>query len=633
MLHSMRNSVGSLGAKILLGLLVLAFAAWGVEGVFNNRTQSVVATVGEAEIDRTDYARRFDNELNRLRQSTPEITPQAARRIGFDQRILLQMAQETALDEDAKALGLAASDEAVANAIKADPTFQDAYDNFSKSQYDIFLSNARIRNTWYEEQTRKILARNALIQTIGAGTTAPRSLAKALYEYQNEQRAFEHISLSPADVEAPETPTDEQLATFHEGNAARFTAPEYRKVSYVSLAVDDLSKSIEITESDLETAYNNRIADYTKPERRNLEQLVFDTEADAKDAASKIASGASFAQVAEARGESADDVALGTVAKATLPGALADAAFAADEPGIVDPVGTALGWSLINVRSIEPEEVTPFEKVKDSLRDSVALTRARRAVPERSVDLDDQIAGGASLQEAAQQTGARFGEVALVDATGRDPNGDRVADLPSDPDFLVRVFDTELNADPVLIEGSGNDFYALRVEGITPAALRPLDTVKDDVAGAWEVDQREKALAALTADLRSRLADGTTLSEIAEELEKDVETLGPGIRSDRTLGISDDLVAALFDADKGDALEGAAADGLSRIVGTVTEIIPATTEDDEIMVDRMTETYARFLSDDFINTFQLSSQNRHPVQVNQQAIEAVFTDPSGYGGY
>ena len=632
MLNALRNSVGSLGAKILLGLLVLAFAAWGIEGVFAARTQTVAAKVGEAEIDVQAFARTFDGRLAALRNSTgANITAEDARRSGFDRIVLDQMATQTALSEEARALGIDASDAAVSAAIMDFPQFKDAYGKFDRSAYDASLRQNRLRQNEFEENIRKDLARDALLQSIGNGTTAPRALAETLYKYRNEKRSLAYIALTPADVEAPGEPSDEQLAEFHQENAVRFTAPEYRKISFVALTIKDYAASIERTDEELRETYEARLDSYTTPERRRVEQMVFDTEEEAREVAEKIAGGEPFAKMAEARGLSAQDVSLGTQAKDDLPGALAEAAFAPDEPGVIDPVGTALGWSLLNIRSIEPKKVVSFEEAKEALRLELTTTEARQIVPERSVDLDDQLAGGSSLKEAADLSGARFAEVAAVDATGRDPNGDRVTALPDDPEFLSRVFLTDVGEDPTLIEGTVGDYFALSVDEITEAALRPLDSIRDEVSGAWEVAEREKALEAMTKELAERLEGGATLVEIAEENDTEIKTAGPGTRTDRSLGLSSDLLAAVFAAEKNQAVEGMSADGLTRLVGRVAEIDSATSDDDILAIDRSTESYAARLAQDFVDQFTRTARERHPVQVNTQAIDAVFTTPGGLG--
>lgn len=631
----MRNSVGSIGAKILLGLLVVAFAAWGLEGVFAARTQTVVAKVGNAEIQVQDFARTFEGRLQALRTTTgASFTPEDARRSGFDRVVLEQMATETALSEEASALGLDASDLAVSAAIMDFPQFKDAYGKFDRTAYEANLQRNYLRQDEFEENIRRDLARDALLQSIGNGTTAPRKLAETLYKYRNEKRSFDYITLSASDVEDPGEPSTEELETFHKENAVQFTAPEYRKVSYVALTVKDVAASIEKSEQDLKVEYNSRLDAYTTPERRRVEQIVFDSEEEAKEAAQKIADGESFAKLAETRGLSAQDVSLGIQTKDELPGALSDAAFAPKEPGLVEPVGTALGWSLLNILSIEPRNVVTFEEAKEELEEELTTTEARQLVPERSVDLDDQLAGGSSLTEAAEQSGARYAEIVAIDATGRDENGDRVADLPDDPEFLNRIFTTNVGEEPTLIEGTTGDYFSLSVEEITEAALRPLDTIKDQVSGAWEVSEREKALEELTAKHVKKLNGETDLADLAKELELEVKSAGPGTRTDRSLGFSTELLGEIFEAAEGDALEGGSSDSLTRVVGVVTEIVPATSEEDVTAIDRSTENYAARLAQDFVDQFTRTARSRHPVQANQQAIDAVFTNPGGgYGGY
>ena len=634
MLNSIRNWVNTLGAKILLGLLVLAFAAWGIEGVFAARGQTVVATVGDAEIESETFARAFEGRLQQLRQSTGSgISAEDARRIGYDQIVINQLATQTALDEEARALGIAASDGAVRDAITGFPQFRDATGRFDRSAYEASLRRNRLRQAVFEETIRADLAREALLQSIGNGTTAPRALAETLYRYRNEERSFEHIALEPGDVDSPGEPTEQQLSEFHQENAARFTAPEYRKIAYVALTIEDVADGIERTNDELREVYDAQIARFTTPERRSVEQMVFDTEAEAKEAFDEIDGGEPFAKVAEGRGLTAQDVSLGTVTRDELPDTLADVAFAADDTGLVAPVETPLGWSLMNIRSIQEERVTSFDDAKATLAAEINLTEARRRVPDMSISLDDQLAGGFTLEEAAEQSGSRYGEIEAVDETGRDADGNRIADLPQDREFLSQVFSTDVNEDPYLIEGTNGDYFALIVEEITPATLRPIDTIRDELTTAWELSEREKALATLTGELVERLRGGDTLADIAEDYDTEVKTAGPGTRTDRSLGLSADLLETVFSIDEGEPAEGLASNGLTRLVGVLSGIDGATSDDDVAAIDRSTEEYAAQLSQDMVDQFSRSARERHPLILNPQAIEAVFSPQHGGMGY
>ena len=183
-----------------------------------------------------------------------------------------------------------------------------------------------------------------------------------------------------------------------------------------------------------------------------------------------------------------------------------------------------------------------------------------------------------------------------------------------------------------MIEGATGDYFAVVVEEITPSALRPLDTVRDDVASAWEVSEREAALTELTESLVEKIENGATLAEIAEEQDVEVITAGPGTRTDRTLGLSPDLLTDLFATDEGNALQGAASNGLERLVGIVSEIESATSEEHVTAIDRSTEAYAGRLAQDFVDQFARTARDSHPYEPNPLALEALFNGHGGYGG-
>ncbi|MEO1505295.1 MAG: SurA N-terminal domain-containing protein, partial [Pseudomonadota bacterium] len=66
MLELLRSAVKSWVAKLLLGLLVLSFAAWGVGDMFSGRVSSVAATVDGEDITTVEFRREFDETLRQL---------------------------------------------------------------------------------------------------------------------------------------------------------------------------------------------------------------------------------------------------------------------------------------------------------------------------------------------------------------------------------------------------------------------------------------------------------------------------------------------------------------------------------------------------------------------------------------
>lgn len=625
MLESLRNSVNSWTAKVLLALLVLSFAVWGISDVFTNRAPTVVATVGEKEVTTEEFAVALSNDIQSLQQRAGRaISISEARQLGRDQIILASLANRKALNAEAEALGLSAPPAAIRQAIETAPVFRGPDGTFNRFSYETLLRQEGLTPGEYEDSVREDLARNAMLQAVGAGTAAPRALAEALHRHRNEQRILDYILLSKSDAEDPGEPTDEQVAAFHEDNADRFSAPAYRALSWVALTPESMADAIEIEQDRVVETYGARIGEFTLPETRTLDQLLFDDEDEAKEARQRIDDGTAFARIVEERGANKRDVSLGTVGRNELPGDLDSAAFGATEPGVVGPVETAFGWTLLDIRGVRLETVTPLEDVEDAIRRDLAIMEARDTILEESVAMDDEIAGGASLEGIADRTAALYASVEAIDATGRDPSGDAVADLPAIPGFLNAAFEAEEGVEPVLVEADGGGYYALSVNGITPATLRPLDDVKDDVVAAWKDAQRAEALAELARKMRARLEEGTTLSVLAAEREKDVRTSPSLRRSDRPEPLTETIVESLFRADTGAVVGGETGDGY--LVGTLKEVVADDAEAELAAVDSTAERYSRQFATDVVQTFSSDAVDRHPLTVYSNAIDATLAN-------
>ncbi len=625
MLESLRNSVNSWTAKVLLALLVVSFAVWGISDVFTNRAATTVATVGDREVTTQEFAVALSNDLQTLqRQAGRAISIAEVRELGLDQRVLGRLATRTALNAEAEALGLSASPDSIRRAIETAPVFQGPDGTFNRFSYESVLRREGLSPAQYENGVRQDLARDAMLQAVGAGTAAPRALAEALHRYRNEQRVADYILLSKDDAPDPGEPTDEQVAAFHEENADRFSAPDYRAVSWVALTPESMADAIEIGPGEIEENYEARLSQFTTPATRTVDQLLLDTEEEAVETAARIREGETFADIIAEKGFSARDIALGTVERGSLPATLDEAAFAATEPGIVGPVETAFGWTLLNLRGVQEETVTPLEEVRGEIRDDLALLEARNTILDESVAMDDEIAGGATLEQIGTRTAAVHGSVEAVDARGLGADGAPVGTLPDIPGFLAAIFETEEGAEPVLVEADGGGYYALSVDGITPSALRPLDTVREEVVAAWKDARRTEALAELADDIRARLEEGATLAALAAEREEEVVTSAPLRRSETPPPLTAALVERLFAIEPGETLSGDVTGGF--LVGTLAEVVRGDEETELAAVDSTAERYSRQFANDVVQTFSRDAVDRHPLLLYPRAIDETMAN-------
>ena len=246
-------------------------------------------------------------------------------------------------------------------------------------------------------------------------------------------------SSSIADV--PE-PTEEDLQAYHEAHQDRFTAPQYRALTFITLEPKDLVGEVEVSEEQIETEYQARLESYRTPERRTVEQLLASDRETIEAAARRLQEGGSFAEVAEAMSEdgvSFDD--LGSVTRGDLPGSVAAAVFEQAEGELAAPVESPFGWHLFRVSRIEPEVVVPLAEVHDELAEELALAEARDRLPALATRLDDELAAGVPLDEAAAAVGLTAKTLAAVDRAGpryERRRGGRPAALAQVPRDRVR---------------------------------------------------------------------------------------------------------------------------------------------------------------------------------------------------
>src|SRR5262245_43962902 len=92
MLNSLRQGAASWIVKILLGLLVLSFAAWGIGDMFPIRTPTWVAKVGDTGIDRQQLDQAYRREMQRLQQMFGgKLDNEQARKLGFLDQTVKQL--------------------------------------------------------------------------------------------------------------------------------------------------------------------------------------------------------------------------------------------------------------------------------------------------------------------------------------------------------------------------------------------------------------------------------------------------------------------------------------------------------------------------------------------------------------
>jgi len=239
----MANSIGgkikNAFVAILVGLLVLAFAVWGVNDIFVAGVRNAVVSVGDASVSTRDFNRDLQSRLREIAAQRGEgLTNEEAYQQGIHRELLARYQIELAVEKDAQDLGVGVNRADAKAYIESIPAFRsDITQEFSRDKLESALAGARNGYSVkkFEEDVLRDLRRVQTVEAIVGGIQAPSGFAKRQFDFLSEQRKATILTLNKEAVPAPETPSDEVLQAYLDDNAARYTAPEFRQVTMIRL--------------------------------------------------------------------------------------------------------------------------------------------------------------------------------------------------------------------------------------------------------------------------------------------------------------------------------------------------------------------------------------------------------------
>ncbi len=494
------KSISKTFVWIIIGLAMLGLGGFGASNL--SGTIRTIGTVGDKHIDVGEYARQLGQEIRAVEAQTGEQLPfSRAQEIGLDQAVLGRLISERALDHEAAVLGLSIGDEALRDQIVDIPAFQGISGSFDREAYTFSLERNGTSESEFETRLREETARTLLQGAMISGVVMPSSYVSTLLGYIGETRDFTWARLASADLDAPlETASDEQLKTYFAENTADFMLPETKRLTYVQLSPDALIESIDIPEEDLRAEFEARVNQYNTPERRLVERLVYLDEEEANRAAAALeVAGTTFETLVDERGLALADIDLGDVDRLSLDAA-GETVFAANVGDVVGPLDTDLGPALFRVNGVLPAQVTTFDEAKPELQEILATDRARRLVSTMAQDFDDLLAGGATLEELADETDLEIGSIEWFDG-----NGNGIGAYVAFADAARVVTEEDFPQIENLEDGG---VFALRLDEVLPVRPPEFEQAREQITASWENNQVESRLNEQAATLVPQLQSG-----------------------------------------------------------------------------------------------------------------------------
>jgi peptidyl-prolyl cis-trans isomerase D len=605
---------------VVMTLLAGSFAVWGINDIFRGFGRAGLAKIGDAEISIDRFKQNYQDRLQQISRELGRPLPaDRASALGLDRQVLGEMIAQAGLDQRVHQMGLGLSDADIARRITSDPKLQNTNGQFDRAKFELILRNMGYSEQRFVAEQRQDILRRQILGSVAADLAVPKAWLEALNQFENQQRSIEYIALGLAQAGDIPQPTDEALKKYFDERKILFRAPEYRKIAIVTVTPGELAKWMEVSDDDIKQAYDQRRSSFTTPEQRHVEQIVFPTLADAQTAADRIKNGAHFSEIASERGLKNQDIDLGTIPKSRIvEPAVADAAFTLQEGEVSAPIQTRFGAALVTVLQIVPETTQPLADATQQLRSDIALERAKSQVRNLHDKIEDDRAGGSTIEEAAAKLKLPVSTYE-VDRSGRDRDGKSLLNIPHGADVVKAAFASDVGVDNDPIDADGGYIW-YDVAAIAPARERTLDEVKAEVEHRWHDDEVASRLKTKAADLVGKLNSGEQLAALASADGIKVQTAKNIKRGTANGDISARMTDAVFQTAK-DAYGSAVGDDPTQwVVFRVLEVNTPPLDANSRDYERMTQTVQGELSNDLIGQYIARLEDDLGISVNASVL-------------
>jgi peptidyl-prolyl cis-trans isomerase D len=630
MLATFRNSLSSWPLRLFFLFLAGLFVVWGIGSdmlqTLTGGDSTAAATVAGRRIDPAEVQSAYQQQLQQVTQMMGDHgQPTADMRRSIVDQVLERLVTQAALTNAAERLHLTVPDDALRTAVYAIPAFRGPSGSFDRATMQSVLSTNGLNEQRFLQLLKTDLLTKQLITAVSAGVTAPDGLSRQIYALQREQRGAVLVTLPFSAVPAPPAPDAATIERWWANHPDLYSSPELRHIKAVVLSPETVAKTVAVSDDELKAAYEQHKAEFIVPEKRSAEVIITHDDALATKLAQQWHGGADWATMQKAAsdaGAAATD--LDDALPTEFPNAdLAKAVFAAAPQTIVGPVATPLGGILLQVTKVTAGSNADFTSMRDDLRTRLAQDKAADLVYQRTNQLQDLLSGGTKLEELPDDLGLAAVSGTL-DNQGRTAEG-APAPIPGSDSLrtalIATAFQQTVGEAPHLTEAPDHGYYAVEVDDITKATVRPLAEVHDAVVADLAHDSVRHAQEEKAAGLLGAVKGGKTLADAAKEAGLPSQMVPPIGRGTPPAGVPTALVQPLFNLKLNEATMLESKDGF--LVVSVTSIQSPDPNSDPAGFAGIRDALNAAMSNDYQLVYAGAVRARAKPTFNQQVLDHI----------
>ncbi|NKB62696.1 MAG: hypothetical protein GKR95_11440 [Gammaproteobacteria bacterium] len=381
MLTEIRDRATGWIAWVIVLLITIPFALWGVQSYFEGVNEIPIATVNDSEISIYEY----QDALSRQRQSLAQrlgrgLDPALLDSLGIKEQVVNSLVNERLIQSYTQENNYRLSDQQLSKMITTNPAFLED-DQFSEELYLQLLSVNNFSPQSFEATQRQ----QGVIGQLQTGVAGSGFLNEQEFEYllslESQKRKSEYVLIPGEKFSSEFEVSDSEVAEFYETNIDDYQTEERLKVNYVELSIDSLAETVVTTESELMVTYEQISDRFRQAESRRASHILFSVAESAGDEEKANVKAAAELVLQQATGDKdfgelaalySDDTGsgsnggdLGVIAPGQMVKPFEDAVFSMEAGDVRGLIESRFGFHIIKLTELHEERQQTFEEVKE----------------------------------------------------------------------------------------------------------------------------------------------------------------------------------------------------------------------------------------------------------------------------
>ncbi len=553
MLQAINDRIkGWLGIVIVV-LIGLPFALWGIQSYLDDTGPLYAAKVNNIEISASEFERTVSMQRQTMLRQNDGTLPVDEKVLR--ERTLTQLINQRLLEGVTYENGYRISDNVLTERIKQLFTVDGVFD---RARFEASVASLGMNIPMYEHSLRNELRLQQMQSAIANSAFVTKEEVNNLAALNEQTRDISVLTFNMEHFSTAAKPTEDEIKQYYEANLQRFMVPEKIKIDYVEITSDTLAANVEVDEAQIKKMYDDYVASISGREERKARHILLNTSENKKDVKliietikKEIELGSDFAELAKLHsqdpGSASEGGDLGWVASGEMVKPFEQALFAMEKGSVSEVVETQFGYHLIKLDDIRSETIAPLEVKRHEFEAELKTD----SVASMFFDLSEQLASTAyenpdNLDVVVEEMELK---ITSSDYFSRH-KGEGVAsnDKVRNAAFSSLVLEQGSNSD--IIEISPTHVIVLRLNEHVPATAIPLEVVASKIENILKVQNGHKQTRAAALDIKSRIEAGESVAELKAD-GIDIEVIASLARKDNTKVSDPSILHNAFDIPPG----------------------------------------------------------------------------------